>query len=442
MTDHHAATGHVRVEERAKGRRVWVAEYQVGDRARTRKTLGPAWVRPSGRTTARGAVLWRAGHGSKPDASYLTPTEAEAKLAELLDAERRRPRAPRAARGKTFGDAINRWLDWVEHESGVDPGTLRGYRVIAGKLKEEFPADTPLRRFTQQRIEDYQSALLRTPVSRGKRPPEPLARTTVRKRMLVLNAILERARALGWLAANPGREVTIVADPGADPDFNVLTPQQVEDVAAAMAEIADDELPLMRNDEVDTCALAKMRECRALWAEAVRLAAYTGLRFGELRDLRWRDIDWEGRIVHVRRNTPSSAPAGVTSKRPKGKRARSLPLIDQAVEVLRRIQAIYPSAPNDLVLPNRANGMLGAGHVRNAFYRGLTRAGLGYLRTKNNPMTFHDLRHTFGTLAARKLPLNEVQAYLGHADIATTMRYVHHVPRPDAARRLSEAFAA
>ncbi len=441
MTDHNAATGHVRVEERAKGR-VWVAEYQVGDGTRTRKTLGPAWVRPSGKTTARGAVLWRAGHGSKPDASYLTPVEAEARLAQLLDAERRRPRAPRAARGKTFGEAIKRWLDHVEHEAGVDPGTLRGYRVIAGKLKEEFPADMPLRRFTQQRIEDYQSALLRTPVSRGKRPPEALARTTVRKRMLVLNAILERARALGWLAVNAGREVTIVADPGADPDFNVLTPAQVEDVAAAMAEIAEDELPLMRNDEVDTYALAKMRECRTLWAEAARLAAYTGLRFGELRDLRWRDIDWDGRIVHVRRNTPTSAPAGVTSKRPKGKRARSLPLIDQAVEVLTRIQAIYPSAPNDLVLPNRANGMLGAGHVRNAFYRGLALAGLGYLRTKNNPMTFHDLRHTFGTLAARKLPLNEVQAYLGHADIATTMRYVHHIPRSDAARQLSEAFAA
>jgi integrase len=202
-----------------------------------------------------------------------------------------------------------------------------------------------------------------------------------------LNAILERARALRWLAANPGREVTIVADPGADPDFNVLTPKQVEDVAAAMAEIADDELPLMRNDEVDTYALVKMRECRALWAEAVRLAAYTGLRFGELRDLRWRDIDWDGRIVHVRRNTPTSAPASVKSKRPKGKRARSLPLIDQAVEVLTRIQAIYPSAPNDLVLPNRANGMLGAGHVRNAFYRGLVGVGLGYLCEKDSPMT-------------------------------------------------------
>jgi hypothetical protein len=112
-------------------------------------------VRPSGKTTARGAVLWRAGHGSKPDASYLTPAEAEAKLATLLDeARQKRTSAPRAARGKTFGGAIKRWLDHVVHEAGVDPGTLRGYRVIAGKLKEEFPADTPLRRFTQQRIEE------------------------------------------------------------------------------------------------------------------------------------------------------------------------------------------------------------------------------------------------------------------------------------------------
>jgi hypothetical protein len=77
-------------------------------------------------------VLWRAGHASKPDASYLTPAEAEVKFAALLDdAKQKRPSAPRAARGKTFSDAIKRWLDHVAHEAGVDPGTLRGYRVIA-----------------------------------------------------------------------------------------------------------------------------------------------------------------------------------------------------------------------------------------------------------------------------------------------------------------------
>jgi len=36
-------------------------------------------------------------------------------------------------------------------------------------------------------------------------------------------------------------------------------------------------------------------------------------------------------------------------------------------------------------------------------------------------------------------PLSDVKAYMGHADIATTMIYVHHVPQHDAAAKLSTA---
>jgi len=52
-------------------------------------------------------------------------------------------------------------------------------------------------------------------------------------------------------------------------------------------------------------------------------------------------------------------------------------------------------------------------------------------------MRFHDLRHSLGTLAVQAFPLSDVQAYLGHADVQTTMIYVHHVPKVDAAERLS-----
>ena len=51
---------------------------------------------------------------------------------------------------------------------------------------------------------------------------------------------------------------------------------------------------------------------------------------------------------------------------------------------------------------------------------------------------FHDLRHTFGTLAVQTFPLSDVQAYMGHADIATTMVYVHHTPQHAAADRLGK----
>ena len=53
----HRITGNVRVEQRAKGR-VWVAAYVKADGAKTRRTLGSAWVKDSGRRTPRNAPIW------------------------------------------------------------------------------------------------------------------------------------------------------------------------------------------------------------------------------------------------------------------------------------------------------------------------------------------------------------------------------------------------
>jgi hypothetical protein len=86
-------------------------------------------------------------------------------------------------------------------------------------------------------------------------------------------------------------------------------------------------------------------------------------------------------------------------------------------------------------------------------YDALNDAELGHLRyleppTKDNPkgvmrddpIVFHDLRHTFGTLAIRVAPVTDVQHWMGHADIQTTMRYVHYVPQHDNAAKLTAAF--
>jgi Phage integrase family len=73
--------------------------------------------------------------------------------------------------------------------------------------------------------------------------------------------------------------------------------------------------------------------------------------------------------------------------------------------------------------------------MRRRFYRALKRAGLDHIR-------FHDLRHTFGTIAVQAFPLTDVKAFMGHADIQTTMVYVHHVPQHDAADKLSRLLDA
>jgi integrase len=72
----------------------------------------------------------------------------------------------------------------------------------------------------------------------------------------------------------------------------------------------------------------------------------------------------------------------------------------------------------------------------------LVDAGLGRLRQKEDRFVFHELRHTFGTLAVRAFPLSDVRAFMGHENIETTMIYVHHLPSPTPASRLSALLTA
>jgi integrase len=87
----------------------------------------------------------------------------------------------------------------------------------------------------------------------------------------------------------------------------------------------------------------------------------------------------------------------------------------------------------DLIFPGQTGGFQDASALRVRYRRTLTRAGLRQLR-------FHDLRHTFGTLAVRKAEVPAVQAWMGHSDIHTTMRYVHHRDHGREARLLADAF--
>lgn len=433
-------SGHIRVEDRDTKPKVWVATITDGG-ARRRVTLGSAWVRDSGQRTPRGAVKWRAAPGTKPDETFLTPAEAQRRLEELLTEARRRGGGPVSADprlGRTWSDAVDAWLADATERRGLESTTLRGYDSALNALRDGGLSDAlPLRRITSAKIEAVQDALRQ----------RDLARKTIADYMRIARSILGHAQKKGWLAHNVALDVDLVRPPAASADFRVLEPSDLEAVARLAAEIHEDEIPRYRGPRggegpIADHTLTLMTERRKLQCEAIRLLAYTGLRIGELRVLRWSDIDFVGRTVRVPRNLPTNARRGEKPKSPKSKRPRSLPLIDQAISALARVEELGPAKrPEGIILTGRLNGPIGAGGIRDAFYRGLERAGLDWMRDEPNPMVLHDLRHTFGTIAVRVFPLSDVQAYMGHADIQTTMRYVHHVPRLDAAQRLSAAFS-
>jgi integrase len=159
-------------------------------------------------------------------------------------------------------------------------------------------------------------------------------------------------------------------------------------------------------------------------------AAFTGLRRGELVALRWRDVDFAAQRVRV-----SGSFAGGRLTTPKSGKVRSVPLAPAVAEALARLsQRELFTSEDDLVFPSVVGKYLDASALARRYRAALQRADL-------RPLRFHDLRHTFGTRMIAKAGIRRVQEWMGHADVATTMKYLPYVERPDEARLVAEAFA-
>ncbi len=375
----HVLTGHVRVEERARGRRVWIAEYQRADGSRTPRRSGRRGFarRASGQRAAPCCGV--PATAASLTRSYLTPAEANERLARLLDAERRRPApAVRAPKAKTLrrGDrGLPAPLRARRRRGGDDPARLpRGERHARGRRCPARDAGADDHRRADRRLPGASCSPRPSPGADANARPSCVARPCATA-MLVLSGILQRARAKEWIAANPARGDTDRRRPGRQPRLQrPQRPSRSRQVAALIVLIADGRAAADAQRARSTSA--RWQSCakrRAVCAEAVRLAAYTGLRFGELRDLRWRDIDRTGPQPPRPPQHPDLRAGRREVKAPKGRRGRSLPLIDQAVAVLWTASSrpgIRP-VPTTSCCPTSRAACSTAGKVRTAFYRGL-----------------------------------------------------------------------
>lgn len=376
------ASGRVYIRKRKRGDQ-WYVQYRVSGR-RFNRRLGPVW-REKGR----------------PPEGYFTKRKArEALQAILTDARRGELPIPDSARdSRTYGDACEEWLRYIETEKDNAPSTLGDYTsTVTRRLLRAFGADTPVASITTAAIDAFRERLL----AEGK-----LSRRSIQKALVVNYGILKRAKRRGWIPTNPAEDAERVTTKNSG-DFNVLSPEEVFAVSRAAA------------DEQE--------------AALIVVAAFTGLRMGELRALRWEDVDFGKRTIFVRQSRVrrSLRPA------PKSGKVRSVPLIDQAAAALDRLSRRENfTAPSDQVFVSPTGIFIDDSATRKSFYEALGRAGLGHKREGERPFRFHDLRHTFGTLAVQVWPLVDVQSYMGHANIQTTMIYAHHIPKHDAANALT-----
>ncbi len=351
--------------------------------------------------------------------------DAEQTLLERDAEERRR-------RGVTFRELAGEYLRWLEDVKGAKPSTLRDHRSLlaepgqayrrgAGRSRGLILAalgDRPAREVTTREVED----LLRSIASTGVAP-----RTVNKARQLICATFNYGMRPSTYgLASNPAQHADRRREPDAAP-LAFYSPEQIEALARALADGAqrDPTRPALSVGEVAARGLEDAQD-----AEVIRVAAYAGLRRGELVALRWRDVDFVGRKIIVRR-----AVSGETELRStKSRRAREVPLPDQAGAALERLSRRGEfTGADDYVFANRFGRRLDPSALRRRFERARDAAGL-------EPLRFHDLRHTYGSLlVAGGIDLPSVKAAMGHLHLSTTERYLHARPAGELAERFTRA---
>lgn len=159
------------------------------------------------------------------------------------------------------------------------------------------------------------------------------------------------------------------------------------------------------------------------------VAAWSGLRFGEITELRGKDIGLDPQgvpveirvrraVVHVSGEAVIGAP-----KSEAGVRDVTIPPHIRA-EVAAYLRTI--DGDEALLFPARHGGHMVPGTLYKVWYRARARVGLPNLR-------FHDLRHFSATTAAQTgATIAELQARLGHSTTQAAMRYQHAASGRDA----------
>lgn len=359
-------SGSLAIRADANGVETWYGWWRVGGR-RVKRALGPK--RPPGSRDG------------------LTRTQAEAEL-------RRRMQEGavviRRAERKTVAGAGARYVEHLATVKQRKRTTIEDYRGYLRRHLVPHFGERTLDRIEPDHVEAYMHAKLAT-----------LSPKTVTNHLTFMHGLFAFSIRRRWAKANP---VALVDRPPATRQhgrrIRFLQPVEVE---ALLRAVPEDELG-------------------ATDAALYLCAVTTGLRQGELLALKWLDVDWLARRIRVADNFPRGRTDAVDS--PKSHYLRSVPLADRlAGELERHFQRSAYHADDELVFCRPQTGMVyDASTLRSRFYDCLARAGV-------RRVTFHELRHTFGTqMAAAGGPLRAIQEWMGHADAKTTEIYSHYAP--------------
>lgn len=360
--------------------------------------------------TGRGSVYkdergkWHAwfspGNGAKR-IHREAKTQAEV-LAKLKELEKRRDSGINLGRAPTVTQWLKTWLELIK-KAELKPNVYDGYEQDCRLYVEPYVGTVRLDQLTANHVRQMLRAM----------EEKKLSPYTAKKGYARLSAALDAAVRDNLIPYNIIRKGEVKAPRTGDGEeaLHALTDHQVDTLLSTLAG----------------------HRLYALFLLAVR----TGVREGELLGLRWVDVKWDAREIHITgqlqyQRKRGDTPGALIRTTPKTKRSRRIiPVGPRLIAALKEHQR---NQQEERTIRSRQGKWKESGLVfvtdegTPIRASNLVRTFDGILKKAKLPdIRFHDLRHTAASLMlAAGEPLPNVSAILGHADTAITARTYSH----------------
>lgn len=350
--------------------------------------------KPSGHWEAR----YRGPDGRQHAATFRNKTEAR-RFLERSSADRQRgdwldPRLGRT----TFSHWADEWLATTVH---LKPKTRVGYESMLRTHVRPFFG----RRAVSTIVASDVRRLLSEMAAAGAAPG------TIRSAFNVTRLVLGTALQSGAIRANPCAGIR--QPRSSQREMHFLTPDQVELLAEAVA-----------NPPVATGGGEHRRSSYPAFGLLVRVAAYTGLRAGELGAVRVRRVDPLHGTIHVAESL-ADIRGHVAFGPTKTYANRTVPVPRVLAQELGEHLATVGRDPDALVFTSPDGGPLRHQNFYRRFFKpAVERAALP------PSLRFHDLRHTYAALLiAQGAHPRAMMERLGHSSVTVTINtYGHLMP--------------
>ena len=244
-----------------------------------------------------------------------------------------------------------------------------------------------------------------------------LPKSSIKKNKALLRQIFKYAKKEGIISIDPTEDIIIPSDNNIivqTKEHVFITTDDRQKLEHEMSRTFSNNVPIYGNN-----------------AKMVIFLLHTGLRFGELTALKWKNVNFKEKKIFIIENSPIIRNRDKSLNRayvlditsPKRKNSeRYVPLSNKADEIIHYFYDNYAHEPEDLVFVSENGTPANRRNVNRTLKGMLVSAGC-----KIQNASVHDPRHSFGSeLIKQNVDIKVVSKLMGHADVTTTYNiYIH-----------------